>query len=157
MRTPTFVAYVELPTRPMMPPLRYMSMSMAGWFDALGAAGGGSAGARVVLAGRCWACRRGGRPGNCVAAQGVGRSGASEAGLAAVQFECGRGVQLRSGHGGRTGRVHGEPSPIPVAPRRLGRVRASRDERVSPTATRRTRRVVHCPRPELLPLEPGTR
>src|SRR5271156_6356392 len=73
-----------------------------------------------------------GRPGNCIATQGVGRPGASEAGVAAVQFRCGRGVQLRSGLGGPTGRVHGESSPIPVAARRFGRIRASRDERVSP-------------------------
>src|SRR5438105_11412886 len=136
MRTPTYVAYVELLTPTMMPPLRYMSIVMAGWPYAQDVACGRHVRAGVLLAGRRWACRRRRRLGNCVAAQGVSGPGTSEAGLAAVQFGCRRGVQWRSGVGGRIDRVDGEPSPVPAAPRRSGRIRSPWDERVSQATTR---------------------
>src|ERR1700722_6812886 len=152
MRTPTYVAYVELLTRPIMPPLRYMSIFVAGWSYAEDVACGRYVRAGVLLAGRRWTCRRRCRLSNCVAAQGIGGSGASEAGFAAFQFGCRRGVQWRSGVGSRIDRVDSEPSPVPPAPRRSGRIRSPGDERVSPAAPRRARRTVHGARPELLRL-----
>src|SRR5947209_7134687 len=153
MAAPTYVAYVELVTAPIMPtPSTYVNILWQTGAHAEDVACGGRVRAGVLLSCCGWSCRRPGGVGNCVAPQGIGRPGTGKVGVAAVQFGHRRGVQLRSCGGGRTERVNGEPPLDPVAPRGDGRIRTARNERLSPPAPGIPCRAVHRPGPELLPL-----
>src|SRR5690348_2138148 len=113
MGSPTSVAYVELAndTDDATSSI-YVKKLWQNGRHAQDIADGGHLGAGVLRTGGGRAAGRWRGAGHRAAPQGSRRPGPGETGVAAVQFGCGRGVQLRLGRQRRVERIDCQPSPF---------------------------------------------